>query len=104
MRQAPIDSERRLWHCALRCRGLGVEFRRQVVIADQFIVDFLAPAQRLVVEVDGSAYHAHRRGADARRDEKLRRLGYRVLRLDAELVHHRLPEAVDRIRSALCEL
>ena len=48
-----------------------------------FIVDFLALSARLVVEVDGG-YHAQRGRADARRDEKLRRAGYRVLRVRAE--------------------
>jgi very-short-patch-repair endonuclease len=79
MRECPSESEQRLWR-ALRCRGLGVEFRRQVVIAERSIVDFVAPAQKLVVEVDGP-YHARRVSADASRDRKLARLGYRVLRM-----------------------
>ena len=40
----------------------------------------------------------NRRRADARRDEKLRRLGYQVLRLDAALVMRDLPAAVACIR------
>lgn len=36
----------------------------------EHIVDFLAPAQGLVVEVDGP-YHARRLRADARRDDQL---------------------------------
>jgi very-short-patch-repair endonuclease len=99
MRVCPSESEQRLWR-TLRCRGLGVEFRRQVVIADKFIVDFLAPAHKLVVEVDG-AYHARRRRADASRDRKLARLCYRMLRLEAALVLQDLPTAVRRIRAAL---
>ena len=63
---------------------MGGWFHRQVVIA-RFIVDFAAPAARLAIEVDGE-YHSRRRIADARRDRVLRRLGYRVLRLDAEVV------------------
>ena len=90
MRQSRTASEQRLWQLALRKRGLGVEFRRQVVIAN-FIVDFLAPEFKLVVEVDGRACHARRRSADERRDRKLARLGYRVLRLDAGLVERNLP-------------
>jgi very-short-patch-repair endonuclease len=66
----------------------------------RFIVDFLAPAARLVVEVDGG-YHCERRAADARRDEKLRRAGYRVLRVEAELVRNDLPAAIARIRAEL---
>ena len=100
LRAAPTDSESRLWQLVLRARGLGVEFRRQVVVAG-FIVDFLAPAQKLIVEVDGFGYHRRRRGADARRDRRLARLGYRVLRLDAGLVTRNLAEAVARIRAAL---
>jgi very-short-patch-repair endonuclease len=54
----------------------------------------------LVVEVDGG-WHSRRRRADARRDEKLRRAGYRILRLEAELVLCALPVAVERVREAL---
>ena len=83
----------------LRGSRLGVAFRRQVVIG-RYIADFCAPAARLVVEVDGG-YHARQRAADARRDRALQRLGYRVLRLDAELVSQREEEAVAQIRAAL---
>ena len=62
MRQCPTWSEQVLWERALRRRGLGVEFRRQVVIGDQFIVDFLAPAQKLIVEVDGPYHQSSRVG------------------------------------------
>ena len=40
---------------------------------------FYAPSVRLVVEVDGG-YHVGRVTADARRDRKLERAGYRVVR------------------------
>lgn len=98
MRFTPTFSEQLLWSALSGCR-LGVRFRRQVPIA-RFIVDFLAPGPGLVVEVDGE-YHGKRQGADARRDEVLGRLGYCVLRLDAELVERELPVAVARIREAL---
>jgi len=52
------------------------------------------------VEVDGG-YHERRVRADASRDQKLRRLGYRVARLDAELVLRDLRAAVALIRAAL---
>jgi very-short-patch-repair endonuclease len=46
------------------------------------VVDFFAPAARLVVEVDGP-YHVvpARRRADARRDRRLGKAGLQVLRL-----------------------
>jgi leucyl-tRNA synthetase len=71
-----------------------------VLVGNRYIVDFLALSIKLVVEVDG-AYHARRGVADARRERVLRRLGYRVLRLDADLVLTRLVEAVERVRGAV---
>jgi very-short-patch-repair endonuclease len=92
-------SEQKLW-AELRGGRLGVQFRRQVVVGSRFIADFLAPAARLIIEVDGG-YHEQRQHADARRDRVLARLGYRVLRLEAALVMRSVPEAVVRIRAAL---
>jgi very-short-patch-repair endonuclease len=91
MRLSPTLSEARLWQ-ALRGSRLGVTFRRQAVIGD-YIVDFLAPAVSLVVEVDGG-YHGRRCRADARRDRILARAGYRVLRLQGDLVMADLSRAV----------
>jgi very-short-patch-repair endonuclease len=99
LRSAATTSEARLWN-ALRCRQLrGVAFRRQVVVGP-YIVDFLAPEAKLVVEVDGG-YHARQSRQDARRDAELRKLGYRVLRLPAELVMREPAEALARIEAAL---
>ena len=97
-RCALTDSEQLLW-ARINGRQLGVWFRAQVAIGN-FILDFLAPSARLVVEVDGG-YHSARRAADARRDAKLARRGYRVLRLEAEMISHRIEEALTLIRSAL---
>jgi very-short-patch-repair endonuclease len=78
---------------------LGVTFRRQVVVGGA-ITDFCAPVARVIVEVD-SGYHKRRRRAVARRDEKLRRLGYRVMRISAELVMRDLSAAVAVVRASL---
>jgi very-short-patch-repair endonuclease len=99
LRSSPAVSERRLW-AELSAGKAGACFRRQVPVAGRWIADFLAPALHLVIEVDGSA-HEHRRRADARRDEKLRRLGYRVLRIEAQLVMRDLPHAVELVREAV---
>jgi very-short-patch-repair endonuclease len=100
MRNEPTSSERLLW-AELSGGKLGVWFRRQVVVGGS-IVDFLAPARKLVVEVDGG-YHAsrERQRADARRDKRLERAGYRVLRLSAALVVGDIAHAVRLIRAAL---
>ena len=92
-------SEQALWQ-KLRANRLGIAFRRQVPIGGKYIADFLAPAIPLVVEVDGGV-HRQRRAADARRDRDMRRLGYRILRLDAEVVLQQLPVAVEAIRATI---
>lgn len=100
MRSEPTASERALWE-ALRSSQLGLGFRRQAVVAG-CIVDFIAPSRRLIVEVDG-AYHRSpaQRRADARRDRRLQRAGYRVVRLSAELVLGNLDAAVAIVRAVL---
>ena len=99
MRHAPTPSEAALWRL-LSGRKLGVAFRRQVPLAGRYIADFLAPSARLVVEVDGAA-HLSCTKLDARRDRALARLGYGVLRLEAELVVGQPALCVERIRAAL---
>jgi very-short-patch-repair endonuclease len=96
---ATTPSEELLWQ-QLRGRQLGTAFKRQVPLAGRFIVDFWASSPRLAVEVDGP-YHALRTSADGRRDRALARLGYRVLRLDAELVVRDMASALALIRAAL---
>ncbi|HMA94053.1 MAG TPA: DUF559 domain-containing protein [Polyangiaceae bacterium] len=79
---------------------LGRRVRRQVVIAGKYIADFVAPSVKVIVEVDGG-YHALRPAADAHRDRDLERLGYTIVRVDAERVVSALPLAVERVREAL---
>ena len=98
MRQTPTASERLLWQ-RLKGRQIGVQFRRQVVWGS-FILDFFASSVGLVVEVDGG-YHAERRAADARRDDKLRRAGLTVVRVAAEVVIADVERAVAVVRAAV---
>jgi len=92
--------EQVLWN-AIRSGQLGVPFRRQVPIG-RFVADFVAPRVKLIVEVGGSC-HRFKQSADALRDRKLARLGYRVLRLEAKLVLTNLPAALQHICEALRE-
>jgi very-short-patch-repair endonuclease len=91
-------TEATLW-AHLRGHRLGVYFRRQVPLG-RFIVDFLAPSAHLIVEVDGG-YHRTRQSLDARRDLHLTRMGYKVLRLEADQLRTNLQAALNQIRAAL---
>ncbi|HYQ04080.1 MAG TPA: DUF559 domain-containing protein [Polyangiaceae bacterium] len=99
MLHAPTASEEALWR-ALRGGALGVAFKRQVPLGERYIADFFAPSVGLVVEVDGGV-HRESRAADRRRDERLRRLGCRVVLVGAELVLRDPERALERIRAAL---
>ncbi len=98
MRGALTRSEAALWGL-ISGEKLGVSVRRQKVIG-KFIADFAIPSRRLVIEVDGPC-HARRGARDVRKDRALARLGWRVLRLDAELVLSAPEEALRRVREAL---
>jgi very-short-patch-repair endonuclease len=100
MRTHAPEPERKLWE-RLRAGQLGVAFRRQVVLGERYVGDFVAPALGLVVEVDGAVAHAGRRAADARRDRDLGRLGFHVTRVPASLVMRDLPAAVALVREAI---
>lgn len=82
LRTDMTDAERLLWS---RLRGkqvLGVQFYRQKPIGP-YIVDFHAPAARLVLEVDGSQhFEAAGQVSDQRRDAYLESLNLCVLRFD----------------------
>lgn len=82
MRNHPTPHERiidqRLW-------DLGALFKRQVIVGF-YCVDFVLPDRLLVIEVDGPEHDA-KKWYDARRDEFLRRSGFRVIHIphaDAE--------------------
>jgi very-short-patch-repair endonuclease len=91
------DAELKLWS-RIRLKQIhGVQFYRQKPLLD-YIVDFYAPAARLVIEVDGGQHfdpeHQHR---DVLRDQRLEKLGILVLRFDNIQVLTELDTVVEHI-------
>jgi very-short-patch-repair endonuclease len=80
LRKNMTDAERLLW-AKIRLKQLkGYQFYRQKPVGD-YIVDFLCPRAKLVVEVDGSQHLSDETiEYDGTRDEYLSGLGLRVLR------------------------
>ncbi|MFZ2752516.1 MAG: endonuclease domain-containing protein [Lysobacteraceae bacterium] len=78
LRRRMTEAEQHLWRCLRGRQNEGFRFRRQVPIHG-YVVDFLCPQAKLVIEVDGGR-HALRSGYDAQRTAVLERHGYRVLR------------------------
>ena len=71
------EAEKLLWSRLRAHRFADASFRRQAVLGP-FVVDFLCPMAKLVVEVDGSQHSAS--NSDAARDAYLAAHGYRVVR------------------------
>jgi len=97
MLHAPTRSEEALWQ-ALRGGALGVT----VVLGERCIADFFAQSIGLIVEVDGGV-HRSLCAADRRRDERLRRIGYRVVRVEASLTLRDIAAAVACVHAALSD-
>ena len=76
MRRNPTEPEKRLWRHLSASQLGGHKFRRQAVI-DYFIADFFCPLKKLIVEVDGDT---HDFDSDFKRDDRLRKQGYRTVR------------------------
>ena len=93
-------AENMLWE-NIRNKGLGVDFRRQHIIAD-FIVDFVCLDKMLIVEVDGG-YHSEvsQQEDDKSRTERLTRLGFRIVRYTNEEVMNKTENVLQKIRTAL---
>lgn len=76
LRRNSTDAEQKLWQCLRNRQLAGAKFRRQVQIGN-YIVDFLCPVARLIVELDGGQ---HRPEDDAERTAFLEAQGFRLIR------------------------
>src|SRR5690554_4729448 len=99
MRHAPTASEAALWRRLRGRAGSACSLAARSWLAASSWTSWLR-RRRLIVAVDGG-WHSGRDAADARRDAALGRVGYRVLRLPAELVEREVEVAVARVRDAL---
>jgi len=67
-----------LWYCLRAGRFMGIKFKRQKPMGN-YIVDFVAPSHKLIIELDGGQ-HAEQQEYDRGRDTWLRNQGYTVVR------------------------
>jgi very-short-patch-repair endonuclease len=96
-----VNAEAMLWRIVRDRRCAGHKFRRQMPLGD-YIVDFVCPEQRLVVEIDGPSHGSdEQRLRDQKRDTWLAANDFRVLRLNNDLVIGAPELAERRIREAL---
>jgi very-short-patch-repair endonuclease len=90
-----------LWRELRDRRFRGAKFRRQVPIG-RYVVDFLCVELRFIAELDGPPHETpEQRMYDQARDAWLRGHGYRVLRLQNDIVIGEVDRAADLIREAM---
>ena len=78
LRLSSTDAELRLWN-RLRARSIeGHKFVRQEPIGP-YVVDFVCPEKRLIIEVDGGQHSENEQ--DRVRDQWLTKHNYRVMRI-----------------------
>ncbi|OAN73522.1 hypothetical protein A8B82_03230 [Sulfitobacter sp. EhC04] len=87
---APED---KVWQALRNRQVAGLKFRRKAPLGP-YVVDFLCPAARLVVEVTGLAQH---RSLLVQRDMALQALGYGVVRLTRAQVENDLGNVLTEI-------
>ncbi|MGD9116707.1 MAG: endonuclease domain-containing protein [Dehalococcoidia bacterium] len=100
LRDDMTEAERRLWE-RIRMRQLkGYHFYRQKPVGD-YIVDFFCHRAKLVIEIDGSHHLVGETiEYDRIRDDYLRSLGLRVLRVANEEVLNNTDGVVEKIMEA----
>ena len=82
LRLHATKAESLLWYELRELKADGLKFRRQSPIGP-YIVDFVCPSVKLIVEVDGDLHETEAgRRHDANRDSYLRSLDYVILRID----------------------
>ena len=94
----PTEAENILWQ-QIRDKQLnGIKFRRQHII-DKYITDFVALEKKLIIEVDGSIHQLpENKESDEQRTERLKELGYTVIRFSNSEVLYNIESVTTTIK------
>ncbi|MBN2613958.1 MAG: endonuclease domain-containing protein [Bacteroidales bacterium] len=99
LRKNLTPAEAYLWAVLKNKKLEGRKFRRQQSI-ENYIVDFCCPLEKLIIELDGEVHNdIGQIEYDFRRDNRLRELGYTVLRFENKLVFEQLDNVLAEIKS-----
>ena len=100
LRGSPTEAEKAAWKL-LRDRRLGAKFRRQFP-AGNGVLDFYCFEQRLAIELDGGVHsQINQMRRDAGKEDYLRTLGIRLLRIPNAMVLEHPDEFVRTIVDAM---
>ena len=96
-KQFQTDAESLIWE-HIRNSLLGVKFNRQYIIGD-YIVDFVCLEKKLILEIDGG-YHSEYEQIqkDEHRTERLKAMGFNVIRYTNEDLFADIESVLNGIR------
>ena len=95
------DAERRLWSKIRKKQLKNHQFYRQRIIGN-CIVDFYCPRRKLIIEVDGGQHYDDLgKEKDEMRDDYLKKLGMRILRIPDAEVFKNLEGVIEKIYEML---
>lgn len=99
-RRHMTDAERMVWEFLRPCLS-GIRFRNQFIIGD-YIVDFVALKQKIIIEIDGE-YHfdKEQRDLDLEREEYLIKSGFKIIRFTNDTVLNHMEDVIREIKSGL---
>ena len=99
-KQFQTDAESLIWE-HIRNSLLGVKFNRQYIIGD-YIVDFVCLEKKLILEIDGG-YHSEYEQIqkDEHRTERLKAMGFNVIRYTNEDLFADIESVLNGIRQQL---
>ena len=99
MRTNPTDAERKIWYLVRHQRMGELRWRRQEIIDDLYIVDFICYERRIIIEADGSQHSDNKQ--DEARDAYLQREGFEVLRFWNRYILTNIKGVADTILHAI---
>jgi very-short-patch-repair endonuclease len=100
LRASPTESEKAAWKL-LRGRRLGAKFRRQFRM-ENGVLDFYCFEHRLAIELDGGVHsQINQMRRDAAKEDCLRTLGIRLLRIPNAMVLEHPDEFVRKVVAAM---
>ncbi len=94
MRKKPTPQESILWHY-LRQKQLGVKFRRQFPVLNQYIVDFVCLEKKIIIELDGSQHN--KENTDLQRNFFLQEHGFTIIRFWNNQIEQELETCLQEI-------
>ena len=103
LRNKSTPAEAFLWKYLRHSQLGGRKFRRQHSI-ENFIVDFYCPSEKLIIELDGQGhFDPSQQEKDVKREERLKALGFKVLRFENQFVFDHLPMVLNSIKAEFKE-